>query len=178
MVKFARLVLGSVPVLGLVAAALFPSTSFSQDVTGAFVVKGASTPFSHVYAFWKDQAPFKTGVMNLYVLLSDVPVAENALPRNDRAIEKMAEPVRNDKIHAFELHFSDAGRTLDNAENGAAYHNGIAPARHGLNGFFHYQTMKLDGTLLEGRVWMDADAVTSAGWKVDATFKVNVPPKP
>ena len=170
--KFPRLV------LGFVAAALLPSTSFSQEATGTFVVKGASTPFSHVYAFWKDQAPFKNGVMNLYVLLSDVPVAESALPRNDRAIEKMAEPVRNDKIHAFELHFSEPGKTLDNGENGAMYHNGIAPARHGNNGFIHYQTLKFDGMSLEGKVWMDPESATLAGWKVDATFKVKVPPKP
>ena len=116
-------------VLGLLAAMVLPSIGLSQEVTGTFTVKGAATPFKYVYAFWKDQAPFKEGVLNLYVLLSDVPVAENALPRNDRAIEKMAEPVRDNKIHALELHFADPGKTLDVAENGAAYHNGIAPAR-------------------------------------------------
>jgi hypothetical protein len=165
-------------VVGFLAAVLFPSTSFSQEVTGTFVVKGASTPLSYAYAFWKDQAPFKEGVMNLYVLLSDVPVADSALPRNDRAIEKMAEPVRDNKIHAFELHFADLGKTLDMAENGAAYHNGIAPARHGFNGFFYYQMLRLDGASLEGKVWMDPESATRAGWRLDATFRVKVPPKP
>jgi len=141
-------------------------------------VNGTSTRFGFVYAYWKDQAPFKEGVLNLYILLSDVPVAENALPNNDRAIGKMAETVRNDRIHAFELHFADPGRTLDNAENGAAYHSGIAPARHGINGFFRYQTIEFDGTSLKAEVWMDPDSVALTGWKLDATFKVNVPPKP
>lgn len=169
---------GSPVALVFLAAALLPATCFAQEAAGTFAVKGSSTPFRHAYAYWKDQAPFKKGVIDLYVLLSDVPVADSALPRNDRAIEKIAEPVRNDKVHAFELHFSDPARTLDNAENGAAYHNAIAPARHGLNGFFHYQTLKFDGSSLEGKVWMDADAVEPAGWKVDATFEVSVPPKP
>jgi len=162
----------------LVLAALLPATGFSQEVTGTFVVKGASTPFRYVYAYWKDQAPFKKDVMNLYALLSDVPVDAGTLPSNDRGNEKMAELVRNDKVHAFELHFSDLGRTLDNAENGAVYHNGIAPARHGINGFFHYEVLKLDATSLEGNVWMDPDSVAGAEWRVDAKFKVNVPPNP
>ena len=165
-------------VLGFLAAGLLPPTGFAQEVAGTFVAKGASTPFTYVYAFWKDQAPFKEGVMNLYVLMSDAPVPDSALPRNDRAIEKMAEPVRDNKIHAFELHFADLGKTLDMAESGAAYHSGIAPARHGINGFFHYEMLKLDGTSLEGKVWMDAESAARAGWKVDATFKVRVPPKP
>jgi hypothetical protein len=165
-------------VLGFLAATLLSSTSFPQEVTGTFVVKGASTPFNYAYAFWKDQAPFKEGVMNLYVLLSDVPVPDSALPRNDRAIEKMAEPVRDNKIHAFELHFADLGKTLDMAENGAAYHSGIAPARHGNNGFIHYQMLRLNGTSLEGKVWMDPESATRAGWRVDATFRVKVPQKP
>jgi hypothetical protein len=165
-------------VFGLLATALLTSTSLSQEVSGSFVVKGASTSLNHGYAYWKDQAPFRKGVMNLYVLLSDVPVAERALPSDDRAIDKIAEPVRNDRIHALELHFSDGGETLFSAENGAVYHNGIASARHGVNGFFHYQMLKFDGTTLEGKMWMDPDSVTLAGWKADATFKVKVPPKP
>jgi hypothetical protein len=116
--------------------------------------------------------------MNLYVLLSDVPVDAGTLPSNDRGNAKVAELVRNEKVHAFELHFSDLGKTLDNAENGAAYHNGIAPARHGNNGFFHYEMLRFDGTLLEGKLWMDSDSVARAEWKVDALFKVSVPPKP
>jgi len=78
----------------LLLVALLPATGFSQEVTGTFVVKGASTPFRYVYAYWKDQAPFKKDVMNLYVLLSDVPVDAGTLPSNDRGNEKMAELVR------------------------------------------------------------------------------------
>jgi hypothetical protein len=46
---------------GFLAAALFPSVSFSQDVTGTFVVNGASTRFSFAYAYWKDQARSSQG---------------------------------------------------------------------------------------------------------------------
>src|SRR4029077_12740320 len=108
------------------------------QVSGTWVVKGVSTKFTQVYAFWKDQAPFSTD-RHLYVLLSDIPLTDAQLPRNDDANGRIAELVRNNRIHAFELHFSDLGRTLNPGENGAVYHNGIQPARHGLVGFFSYQ---------------------------------------
>jgi len=38
--------------------------------------------------------------------------------------------------------------------------------------------LKLDATSLEGKVWMDPDSVARAEWRVDAKFKVSVPPKP
>lgn len=175
--KLSRVVLRPLTAV-LLSAALLPAAGFSQEVTGTFVVKGTSTPFRYAYAYWKDQAPFKKDVTNLDVLLSDVPLDAGTLPSNDRGNAKMAELVRNEKVHAFELHFSDLGKTLDDAENGAAYHNGIAPARQGNNGFFHYEMLKFDGTSLEGKVWMDPGSVARAEWKVDALFKVSVPPKP
>jgi hypothetical protein len=162
--------------LAFLAVTLLPSIGYSQEVTGTFAVKGKSTRLSYAYAFWKDQAPFATR-LDLYVLLSDVPLATELLPKNDHANAKIAELVRNDKIHAFELHFADPGKTLNGGEEGAVYHNGIAPARHGLNGFLHFQSLKFDGQALEGKVWMEQDTAQSAGFKVDAAFKVKIPPK-
>jgi hypothetical protein len=162
--------------LTFLAVAFLPSMAYSQEATGTFVVKGKSTRLNYVYAFWKDQAPFATR-LDLYVLLSDAPLAADLLPKNDRANSKIAELVRSDKIHAFELHFADPGKTLDSGEEGAVYHNGIAPARHGLNGFLHFQSLKFDGQALEGKVSMDQNTAQSAGFKIDATFKVKIPPK-
>ena len=155
---------------------LLASTAFSQDVGGSFLVKGVTTRFAYAYGFWKDQAPFADR-LDLYVLLSDVPVADDAIPRNDDGIAKMAELVRNNKIHAFELHFIDPGKTLNPAESGAVYHNGIAPARRGLSGFLQFQPTAYDGRLLSGKVSMDASAVESAGFKIEATVRATVPPK-
>src|SRR5262249_15054934 len=109
---------------------LVSSTAQAQQASGTLAVNGASAPLTHVYAFWKDQAPFSTD-LNLYVFLSDTAMADTALPRNDDANARIAELVRNNKIHAFELHFADGGKTLSPGENGAIYHNGVAPARHG-----------------------------------------------
>jgi hypothetical protein len=162
--------------LTVLAVAVLPSLSHSQDVTGTFAAKGKATPLGYAYAFWKDQAPFAAR-LDLYVLLSDVPLAADVLPKNDRANSKIAELVRNDRIHAFELHFADPGKTLDSGEEAAVYHNAIAPARHGLNGFLHFQSLKFDGQALEGKVWMDQDTAQSAGFKIDAAFKVKTPAK-
>ena len=162
--------------LALAAMALFPSTGFSQEAAGAFLVKGSSTPFRHAYAFWKDQAPFSPRV-DLYVLLSDVPVAEDQLPGNDAGKSKIAELVRSNKIHAVEIHFADPGKTLNSGEEGAAYNAGIESARHGLNGYFQYQQVSYTGDALAGKVSTDADTFKATGVKIDATFKVKVPPK-
>jgi hypothetical protein len=106
--KLSRVVLRPLTAV-LLSAALLPAAGFSQEVTGTFVVKGTSTPFRYAYAYWKDQAPFKKDVTNLYVLLSDVPLDAGTLPGNDRGNAKMAELARNEKVHAFELHFSGLG---------------------------------------------------------------------
>src|SRR5262249_10215760 len=148
----------------------------AQQVSGTLTVNGASTPLAHVYAFWKDQAPFSTD-LNLYVFLSDIAMADTSLPRNDDANAKIAELVRGNKIHAFELHFADSGRTLSAGENGAIYHNDVAPARHGIVGFFTYEVIHLDGDMLEGRVRMEPDAPAQSPFNIDATFTVKVPAK-
>ena len=156
--------------------ALIPAIARAQDATGSLTVTGASTPITHAYAFWKDQAPFSTD-LNLYVFLSDIPMTNESLPRNDAANAKLAELVRTDRIHAFELHFADGGKTLSPGENGAIYHNGVAPARHGIVGFFTYELVHLDGQTLEGRIRMDPDSAAQSPFRIDATFKVKLPAK-
>src|SRR5215831_4063798 len=139
-----RMKLSALLVASLVLAS---STARAQQVSGTLAVKDASAPLTHVYAFWKDQAPFSTD-LHLYVFLSDIAMTDTALPRNDDANARIAELVRNNKIHAFELHFVDSGKTLSPGENGAIYHNGVAPARHGIVGFFTYEMIHLDGDTL------------------------------
>jgi hypothetical protein len=159
----------------LLVTLLFVSSRVrAQQVSGTLTVKGASTPLTHVYAFWKDQAPFSTD-LNLYVFLSDVALNDDALPRDDAANSRIAELVRSNKIHAFELHFADSGKTLSAGENGAIYHIGVAPARHGIVGFFTYEVVHLDGDTLEGRVRMEPDAPAQSPFKIDATFAVRIP---
>lgn len=148
----------------------------SQEANGTLTVKGTPTPLTHVYAFWKDQAPFSTD-LNLYVFLSDIAMTDESLPRSDSANARIAELVRTNKIHAFELHFADAGKALSPGENGAIYHNGVAPARHGIVGFFTYEMIHLDSDTLEGRLRMDPDMAAQAPFRIDATFKVKLPAK-
>ena len=77
-------------VIFLVVAAL-PISSFSQDqVSGSFVVKGKTTPFNYVYAYWNAQF-MDPAVQDLYVLLTDVPVTKEHLPTNDERVSKIVE---------------------------------------------------------------------------------------
>jgi hypothetical protein len=90
---------------------------------------------------------------------------------------RIAALVRNHTIHAIELHFADGGKTLSPGENGAIYHNGVAPARHGIVGFFTYEMVHLDGDTLQGRLRMDPDGAAQAPFTIAATFTVKIPAK-
>jgi hypothetical protein len=161
-----------------VALLLADSATAQPQVSGTWIVKGVSTKFTEVYAFWKDQAPFSAD-QHLYVLLSDVPLTDAQLPRNDAANGRLAELVRANRIHAFELHFSKPGHELSAGENGAVYHNGIQPARHGLVGFFEYQLVTIDGDWLEGRIRIDPEMKAVAPFSdITAQFRVRIPSKP
>jgi hypothetical protein len=162
-------------VIVLVVAA-FPITSFSQDqVSGSFVVKGKTTPFKYVYAYWNTQF-MDPAVQDVYVLLSDVPVTKDQLPPNDERVSKMAALVRADKIHALELHFAVPGKTLDAGAQAAIFHKGVSEGRHGANGMMHFQAATTDGKTIDGKMWTDEE-VAGRDWTAQASFKVKVPPK-
>jgi hypothetical protein len=91
---------------------IFPLSAFCQDdVSGTFTAKGKTTEFRHVYAFWKPRLMNESKI-DLYVLLSDQPIAADTLPQNDDGVAKMAGLVRDDKIHALELHFEGDSNKL------------------------------------------------------------------
>ena len=158
------------------AVAAFPISSFSQDqVSGSFVVKGKTTTFNYVYAYWNARF-MDPAVQDLYVLLTDVPVTKEHLPTNDERVSKMAELVRGDKIHALELHFDVPGKTLYDASQGAVFHKGISEGRQGASGMLHFQPASFDGKTIDGKMWTDKDE-EGRGWTAQASFKVKVPPK-
>ncbi len=158
------------------AVAAFPISSFSQEqVSGSFVVKGKTTPFKYVYAYWNARF-MDPAVQDVYVLLSDVPVAKDHLPTNDDRLSKMAELVRGDKIHALELHFEVPGKALYDASQGAVFHKGISDGRQGESGMLHFQAASFDGKTIDGKMWTSKDDA-GLGWTAQASFKVKVPPK-
>ena len=158
------------------AVAAFPINSFSQDqTTGSFDVKGKSTPFKYVYAYWNARF-MDPAEQDLYVLLTDVPVSEKRWPTDDQRVSKMAELVRGDAIHALELHFDSPGKTLYDASQGAVFHKAISEGRQGASGMLHFKPLTFDGKTIDGKMWTDKDEA-GLGWTAQATFKVKVPPK-
>jgi hypothetical protein len=102
-----KLLLFVVCAISLAASSL---AAHGEDrVSGKFTVKGKTTEFHHVYAFWKPRLMDESKV-DLYVLLSDEAVSTDTLPKDDEGVSKMAALVRDDKIHALELHFEFALR--------------------------------------------------------------------
>jgi hypothetical protein len=155
-----------------------PLSAFCQDeVSGTFTAKGKTTEFRHVYAFWKPRLMDESKI-DLYVLLSDQPIAADTLPQNDDGVAKMAGLVRDDKIHALELHFEADSNKLFVGEEGAVYHGAVAMARQGQTGAFHYEPVSGDATTRAGKVSSDKETVDLRGWSCNASFKAAVPAKP
>src|SRR4051812_33641297 len=117
----------------LIAAQVPPDA----QVAGKFTVKGTTVKLAHVYAFWKPRLMHET-TSDLYVLISDEPIPPDTIQSTDAGVAKMAALVREDKIHAFELHFDGDTDNLFDGEEAAVYYGGIAVARMGENGAFRF----------------------------------------
>ena|SRR5580700_3997544 len=157
---------------------ILPRSAFCQDqVSGTFTAKGKTTEFQQVYAFWKPRLMDESKI-DLYVLLSDQPIAADTLPRNDDGVAKMAGLVRDDKIHALELHFDGDSNKLFAGEEGAVYHGAVTMARQGQTGAFHYEPVSNDSATKAGKVSSDKETADLRGWSCNASFKVAVPAKP
>jgi hypothetical protein len=150
----------------------------TDEVSGSFTVNGKATRFEHVYAFWKPSL-FDQTKPDLFVLLSDIAIPAEALPKNDDGVAKMAELVRAGKVHALELHMAPADKGLDPGENAAVYHVGLSPARHGMSGMHVFEPTVFDDKTIEARAHTDGERQSDGvRWSYEARFKVAIPPKP
>jgi hypothetical protein len=159
--------------LALLLTMLPPAAAADDHVSGEFVVKGKTTKLTHITAYWKPRLGDPSKV-DLFVLMSAEPVPPEAMPSSEEAMSKNAELVREGKLHAFELHFDGASDKLFDGEQGAVYHNGIEPARHGISGALQYTPARAPGSVA-GRVTVDKGFVELLGWSCDATFQVTIP---
>ncbi len=160
------------------ALVLFPLSAFCEDkVSGSFTAKGKTSDFRYVYAFWKPNL-LDESKLDLRVLLTDVPVPPGTLPVNDDGVSKMAALVRDDKIHAIEIHFDGATAKLFAGEEAAVYHLAIAMARQGSNGAIQFSATGNDAATRAGKIVTDKDGDELRGWSCSANFQVAIPPKP
>ena len=150
----------------------------ADDVTGTFTVNGKTTKFEHVYVFWKPSL-FDQAKPDLFVLLSDIPIPADTVPKNDEGVAKMAGLVREGKGHALELHMAPSAKGLDPGENAAVYHAGLSPARHGMSGMHVFEAKVFDDKTIDAKARTDGEKETDgARWSYEAHFKVTIPPKP
>jgi hypothetical protein len=147
-----------------------------NQVSGTFTVKSAVTKFAYAYTFWKPNV--FTGKPDLFVLLSDVAIPPDTIPKDDDGIGRIAGMVRDNKVHALELHLAPGYKQFDSAEEVAVYHVGLSPARHGMNGISTFQAKTVTDTTLEGAARTNgpqtSDGVT---WQYEVQFKVALPPQ-
>ena len=143
-----------------------------NQVSGTFTVKGAATKFAYAYAYWKPNF-FDQSKKDLFVLLSDVAVPPNAIPKDDDGVAAIAGLVRDGKVHALELHLTPATKQMDPAENAAVYHVGLAPGRYGMSGMHVFAAKTFTASLLEGTSRTDGPQETDGvKWEYDVRFKV------
>jgi hypothetical protein len=157
--------------------ALLPAIAFCDDrVSGTLTAKGKAVELKHVYTFWKSRLLDETK-MDIHLLLSDQIIAPDCLPANDAGIAKMAELVRDDKVHALELHFAGATNKLFEGEQGAIYHNAIAAARQGITGMLQYRSEPSAASAIAGSVSVDKEFLEILGWSCRASLQVALPAK-
>lgn len=174
--RFARcLVALAFVVLGVAAT---PGAAGAQNtVTGSFTVKGASTAFAHVYAFWKPNA--FNGQPNLHLFFTDVPIPADAIPDDNDAMPTIAGMIRDGKVHGIELHLAPGFAQLDRADDVAVYHVGLSPARFGMGNMSTYEATSVTAKTIEGRARTNGpqkhEGVT---WQYDLRFTVAIPPQP
>ena len=150
----------------------------ADEVNGTFTVNGKSTRFEHIYVFWKPSL-FDSTKPDLFVLLSDISIPADTLPKNDDGVAKMAELVRAGKVHALELHMAPAARGLDPGENAAVYHVGLSPARHGMSGMHVFEAKVFDDKTIDASARTDGERVSDGvRWSYEVRFKVTIPPRP
>lgn len=147
-----------------------------DQVTGSLEVKGKTTTFKYVYAYWKPFGFDQSKKDDLFIIMSGEEIPADALPVTDKGMSKNAQLVREGKLHALELHLDGASNKLSRLEEGAIYHGEIQPARYGLNGFFKYQ-LAISSGVITGKVEIKKDSVKLLGWNSNATFEVAIPPK-
>jgi hypothetical protein len=158
--------------------AFLPVIALCDDhVSGQLTAKAKAVELKHVYAFWKPRLMDEKKI-DMYVLLSDQIIAPDFLPANDDGIAKMAGLVRDNKIHAIELHFDGATNKLFEGEQGAVYDNDVAMARQGVTGALQYQPVTGKPSVIAGSVVMDKTFIDALGWNVRASFEVPAPAKP
>ncbi len=165
-----RAVLLAVAVLGVAGIA-----GAQNQVSGTFTVKTATTKFAYAYTYWKPNF-FDASKKDLFVLLSDVAVPPEAIPKDDAGIATIGGLVRAGKVHALELHFSPAKKQLDSAENAAVYHVGLEPGRYGMSGMHVFTAKTFTDTLLEGTARTDGPQDhEGVPWQYEVHFKVTLP---
>jgi hypothetical protein len=161
------ILLGAVIIIGAGGA------NAQNQVSGTFTVKGVVTRFAYAYSYWKS-SPFGDELM---VLLSDVAIPPDTIPKNDDGVAKMAGLVRDGKVHALELHLSPKEKQLDQGENAAVFHGGLSPARSGMSGMHVFVAKTFTDTLIDATARTDGPQVASGvKWQYEAAFKVALPP--
>jgi hypothetical protein len=163
----------------LLAAAIVATTGLAaaQDqVSGTFTVKGVATKLAYATCYWKPNF-FDASKKDLFVLLSDVAIPPEAVPKDDDGIGAIAGLVRDGKVHAIELHLSVSTKKMDSAENAAVYHVGLAPGRYGMSGMHVFEAKTFTDTLLEGTARTDGPQESDGvAWTYEVRFKVKLPP--
>jgi len=163
----------------LLASAVFAGTAgvarAEDQVSGTFTVNGAATKFAYSYVYWKPNF-FDQTKKDLFVLLSDVAIPPNAIPKDDDGVGAIAGLVRDGKVHALELHLDPKSKKMDAAENAAVYHVGLAPGRYGMSGMHVFTPKAFTASLLEGTAHTDGPQESDGvKWQYDVRFKVTLP---
>ncbi len=145
-----------------------PAAKKSDNVSGKFTANGKSFDFKYVYA-WKASSPFKDDQMDTFVLLSDQPVADDAM----RDFMTRSDLAEQGKLNGIQVEFDPSGEIT----SGNVYSKELKHHSFSASGMHKWDKKTLSDTAIEGKLYLEhPDDFFDDQWDYSATFKTTVMP--
>jgi len=157
--------------LSLALLLFLPLVAVAADkgtITGKFTANGKSYDLKYVYA-WKEPSHFEKKQIDTFVLLSDQPVAADAL----RDFMTRSDLAENGKLNGIQVEFDPKGEITS-----ANIYSEQFKKTHGsfsATGMHQWEKKTLSNTLIEGKLYLKhPDEFFDDTWDYTATFKAPV----
>jgi len=166
---------GVLLVASLMLGAWSAGKACAQDpptASGTWTVAGQAVELRQARTF-READPFGRGT-NPCVLVSNLPVPDEAVPVDDGAIGKLLDLMRSGEMRAFQVCFDASGTKLRNVNDVVTFHPGVSPGRFGIQGFHEFASKGGKGRIA-GRLTGSGTGWNDAPWSVTVELSAPLP---
>jgi len=144
----------------------------AATASGTWTVAGQKTELLQARTF-READPFGNGT-NPCVLVSNLPVPDEAVPVDDDAIGKLLDLMRSGEMRAFQVCFDASGTKLRNVNDVVTFHPGVSPGRFAIQGFHEFASKGGKGRIA-GKLTGSGTGWDDAPWSVTVELSVPLP---